>query len=74
MANDNIKELLDEFHYHEALDRLHLVISICDEHLLRHPAIKIESSVKQRVDAAVQQLYLAYQDIGNISDKRFNNE
>jgi hypothetical protein len=74
MANDNIKELLDEFHYHEAIDRLSIVMSMCDMYLLQHPAIKIESNVKQRVDAAVEQLYLAYQDICNVSDKRFNNE
>jgi hypothetical protein len=53
MANDNIKELLDEFHYHEAIDRLSIVMSMCDMYLLQHPAIKIESNVKQRVDAAV---------------------
>lgn len=41
---------------------------------MQHPAIKIESDVKQNVDKAIQHLWEAYQQIGNISDKRFNNE
>jgi hypothetical protein len=74
MANEEIKDKLDQFHYHEALDRLHVVMSMCDEHLMQHPVIKIESNVKQNVNEAIKLLWQAYQEVGHISDKRFNNE
>lgn len=74
MANEEIKKNLDQFHYHEALDRLHVIMSTCDEHLMQHPAIKLEPEVKQNIDKAIQHLWEAYQQIGNISDKRFNDE
>jgi len=74
MANEEIKDKLDQFHYHEALDRLHVVMSMCDEHLMQHPVIKIESSVKQNVNEAIKLLWHAYQEVGHMSDKKFNNE
>jgi hypothetical protein len=74
MANEEIKDKLDQFHYHEALDRLHVVMSMCDEHLMQHPVIKIESSVKQNVNEAIKLLWQAYQEVGHMSDKKFNNE
>lgn len=74
MANEDITKNLDEFHYHEALDRLHVIISTCEDHLMQHPAIKLEPEVKQNIDKAIQHLCKAYQQIGNISDKIFNNE
>ena len=41
---------------------------------MQHPAIKIEPEVKQNIDKAIQHLWEAYQQIGNISDKRFKDE
>jgi hypothetical protein len=65
----NPKELLDEFHYHEMLDRLSLVSSIIDTHLLQHPVCKLEKEVSEKVDEALTLLMLAYQTTGNISLK-----
>jgi hypothetical protein len=50
MANEHIKELLDEFHYHEILDRLHMILSISEDHLLQHPVCKVERDVKQNIE------------------------
>ena len=74
MANENIKELLDEFHYHEMLDRLHMILSISEDHLLQHPVAKVERDVKQNIEKALEHLAEAYQITGNISHKRFNDE
>lgn len=74
MANEKVKKHLDQFHYHEAVDRIHVIMMMCDSHLMQHPAIKIESVVKQNVDKAIQHLWEAYQLIGQISDKRFKDE
>lgn len=74
MANKKVKKHLDEFHYHEALDRIHIIMMMCDSHLMQHPVVKIESEIKQSVDAAIQNLWEAYQIVGQISSKRFKNE
>ena len=57
---------LDDFHYHEALDRLHVVMDIIDSHLTQHPVLKLETEVKDLVDDAQIKLWEAYQIIGNI--------
>jgi hypothetical protein len=74
MANEHIKELLDEFHYHEILDRLHMILSISEDHLLQHPVCKVERNVKQNIEKALEHLAEAYQIAGNISHKRFKDE
>jgi len=74
MANEEIKKNLDQFHYHEALDRLHVIACNCEDHLMQHPAIKLEPEVKQNIDKAIQHLWEPYQQIGKISDKRFKDE
>ena len=58
---------LDDFHYHEALDRLHVVMDIIDSHLIQHPVLKLETEVKDLVDDAQIKLWEAYQIIGNIN-------
>lgn len=74
MANEEIKKHLSEFHYHEVLDRLHVIACNCESHLMQHPVVKIESEVKQSVEKAIEYLWEAYQQVGNISDKRFKDE
>ena len=37
---------LDKYHYHEMLDRLHVVISMIDDHLQQHPVAKVELEIK----------------------------
>ena len=37
-----IKELLDEFHYHEVMDRTYIIAEIIDQHLVQHPVFKAE--------------------------------
>jgi hypothetical protein len=41
---------------------------------MQHPVVKIESEVKQSVEKAIEYLWEAYQQVGNISDKRFKDE
>jgi len=37
---------LDKYHYHEMLDRLHVVICMIDDHLQQHPVAKVELEIK----------------------------
>ena len=47
---------LDEFHQHEAVDRLHVVICMLDEYVSEHPFIEAYPLLKQKIDQAVKLL------------------
>lgn len=57
---------LDEFHYHEMLDRLSVVISIVDSALVQHPVAKLDKNIQQLIDEANEKLSEAYQLAGGI--------
>jgi hypothetical protein len=59
------KPKLDEFHYHEMLDRLHVMMAMADDHLQQHPVAKLETEVASHISSAVDHLWHAYQLIGN---------
>ena len=58
------KPELDEFHYHEMLDRLHVIMSMVDDHLQQHPVAKIEPEIKDLISHALDSLWQAYQLTG----------
>lgn len=64
------KPELDEFHYHEMLDRLHVVMSMIDVHLQQHPVAKIETEIKDLISHAQDSLWQAYQLTGNIEHNK----
>ncbi len=64
------KPKLDEWHYHEMLDRLHIASMFLDTHLQQHPVAKIESKVGKLVSDAVDKLTEAYQLIGSIEHSK----
>ena len=68
MVNKEIAEKneIDEFHFHEAMDRLYVVGSIIDDALLNHPVCANYSEVEKRVKMAQELLVEAYQYVGNV--------
>ena len=65
------KPKLDRFHYHEMLDRLHVIMSMADDHLQQHPVAKIESEIGKHISDAVTSLFQAYQLAGQIEYEKF---
>jgi len=57
---------LDEFHYHEALDRAYILGSLLDTTLVNHPVIKKHKDLKKRIKKAQQLIMEAYQIIGGM--------
>lgn len=59
-------EELNDGHYHEVLDRLHIVSSIIDTHLLEHPVFDHSENdeIKNLVKDALSLLGDAYQLVG----------
>ena len=61
----NSKPELNSGHYHEALDRLHVICSMIDDHLIQHPVSKLDKEVSQPIEQALDLLSEAYQITGN---------
>ena len=66
IANQND---LDEYHFHEAMDRLYVVGSIINEALLEHPVCTSYEGVRKRIKQAQELLVEAYQYVGNIESE-----
>ena len=64
---------LDEFYYHEALDRSYIIANMVDEHLFEHPVIQKHKELKKRVKKARKLLIESYQIIGGLSIDLFPN-
>lgn len=54
---------LDDFHYHEVVHTIHLIMGLIDESLIQHPVLKIEKEARKNVEKATDYLFDAYQDI-----------
>lgn len=62
-----MRERIDKFHYHEVMDRLHLINSMIDEFLLEHPAVIENKKIMKKITKASDKLSEAYQSIGVIA-------
>ena len=54
---------LDDFHYHEVVHTLDLVLGLIDETLIQHRVLKLEKEARQEVEKATDHLFAAYQKI-----------
>ncbi len=57
---------LDEYHYHEMIDRLDIFTSIVDSHLYDHPVAQKHEDVAAIIDKVIEDLGKAYQLIGRM--------
>lgn len=48
-------------HYHEIIDRLHIITCTINDHILQHPVCKLDKDVCTKVETALDILYEAYQ-------------
>lgn len=61
--------VLDEFHAHEALDRMNLICSMIDDFILEHPWIKAHSKIQAKIGIAQKILgEVACSDIATVID------
>ena len=61
------KIILDEFHYHEMLDRIHVINCTINDHLLEHPVAFKHRRVFNKIVKAHNLLADAYQMTDNLS-------
>jgi hypothetical protein len=70
-----MKEILNDGHYLELMDRIHIINCTINDHLLTHPVANADSRVHSLLDKAIDELMDAYQIIGElIVEKQIQDE
>lgn len=63
---------INEGHYLELMDRLHIVMCTINDHILEHPLTKTDVRIKGLVEKAIEELWDAYQIVGEIDHEKNN--
>jgi hypothetical protein len=64
------KEKLDEFYFHEAADRSHIIICMIQDYILDHPVFCQVQELKEKAEKAQELFGEIYQDIANVEEKQ----
>ncbi len=59
---------INEGHYLELLDRLHIVMSNLNDHCLEHPVSQADEEIRFKIEYAIGQVWDAYQIVGSKID------
>lgn len=60
--NDNIE--INDGHYLELMDRLHVIMSNLNDHCVKHPLAQSDDEIKFKIEYALGQVWDAYQTVG----------
>jgi hypothetical protein len=58
---------INDGHYLELMDRLHVIICTLNDHCIDHPLAQSDKDIKFHIEYAAGQLWDAYQLVGNKS-------
>lgn len=61
----NMENEINDGHYLELMDRLHIVMCTLNDHCVEHPLAQSDEEIKFKIEYALGQLWDAYQMIGN---------
>jgi hypothetical protein len=64
-----LKDKLNPGHYHEMMDRLHIIMENINDHLIQHPVAKVDKKVNAKLNTALEELWEAYQLTGNLDSE-----
>jgi hypothetical protein len=64
-----LKDKLNSGHYHEMMDRLHIIMENINDHLIQHPVAKVDKKVNAKLNTALENLWDAYQITGNLENE-----
>jgi len=65
MAKEKIK--INDGHYLELMDRIHVIMCTINDHCLEHPLTQSEPEIETKINDAINLLFETYQLIGNKS-------
>jgi hypothetical protein len=66
-SNKQKKNSINDGHYLELMDRLHIVMCTLNDHCLEHPLSQSDKEIKFQIEYAIGQIWDAYQLVGNKS-------
>jgi hypothetical protein len=58
---------INDGHYLELMDRLHVIICTLNDHCIDHPLVQSDKDIKFQIEYAAGQLWDVYQLVGNKS-------
>jgi len=61
------KNPINNGHYLELMDRIHIVMMNIQDHIIDHPLAENERYIRKKIEKAQHKLWEAYQLVGNIS-------
>lgn len=61
------KNKLNDGHYLEVMDRLHVIMDIMDRHLIDHLVIDKNENLKKLINFSIINLWECYQQVGKLS-------
>jgi hypothetical protein len=61
------KNSINDGHYLELMDRIHIVMMNIQDHLIDHPLTENENDIQKIIEKAQHNLWKAYQLVGNKS-------
>jgi hypothetical protein len=64
---------INDGHYLELLDRLHVIMCNVEEHCIKHPISKKNKDIRFQFEYALGQLWDAYQQVGGLEDDKNKN-
>ena len=64
-----LKDKLNPGHYHEMMDRLHIIMENINDHLIQHPVAKVDKKLNAKLNTALENLWDAYQTAGNLENE-----
>jgi hypothetical protein len=65
IENTSVSTEINDGHYLELMDRLHVVMCNLNDHCVEHPLAQSDNEIKSKIEYAIQQLWDAYQLTGN---------
>ena len=63
---------INEGHYLELMDRLHVAMSTINDHILEHPLAEQQKEIQSLVEDAISNLWDAYQLVGGLTYENKN--
>jgi hypothetical protein len=63
------KHKINDGHYLELMDRLHIITCNLNDHCAEHPLAQVDTELKYRIEHILSQLWEVYQVVGNKSLK-----
>jgi hypothetical protein len=69
-----MKNKINDGHYLELMDRIHIIMLNIQDHLIDHPLAENEMDVQKKIKKAQNNLWKAYQLVGNKEDSYEKNK